>query len=205
MASLGHVAVGILAGRSLPDRSRWATGGAMVLFSGLALLPDLDYLGVMMGVPDEGPCGHRGATHSLMLPLVAAAIGAMLAGRFALPRWRTALLCGLVVGSHALLDALTTGSRGVPLLWPLSFTRFEMPWRPIPNAPCGLDYVSREGLRVAVIEFFQFLPLVLLALRPARGWRVSWHNRRGPRTDNPPNRPLTQRAVGTSRLRPYST
>lgn len=177
----------------------------MVLFSGLALLPDLDYLGVMMGVPDAGPCGHRGATHSLIPPLVVAAIGAVVAARLALPRWRTAVLCGLAVGSHALLDAMTVGSRGVPLLWPLSFTRFEMPWRPIPNAPCGLDYLSREGLRVAVIELFQFLPLVLLALRPAPGWRLSWHNRRVPRTDNSPNRGLTQHDVGTSRLRPHST
>lgn len=76
------------------------------------------------------------------------------------------MFCGLVVASHALLDAMTAHSRGVPLLWPLSFHRFEMPWRPIPDAPYGLAYVSLVGLRVAATEFLQFLPFLLFAARP---------------------------------------
>ncbi|MBC8133610.1 MAG: metal-dependent hydrolase [Deltaproteobacteria bacterium] len=169
------MAVGMLAGRILAQGAPGggAAGinrvGAMVFFSGLALLPDVDYLGVMMGVPDSGPCGHRGATHSLIPPLIVALMAAALAPRMHLPRWRTATLCGLAVASHALLDAMTVTSRGVPLLWPISFARFEMPWRPIPNAPCGLAYLSREGMRVAVIEFFQFLPLLVWTLRPHQG------------------------------------
>jgi hypothetical protein len=63
-------------------------------------------------------------------------------------------------------DAMTAGGRGIPLLWPVSFHRFEIPWQPIPDAPCGLAYLSLAGLRVASIEFFQFLPVLLLALRP---------------------------------------
>jgi inner membrane protein len=138
------------------------------MFSGLALAPDIDYLGVMLGVANSGPCGHRGATHSLIPPLLAALAAAKFAPRFGLSRWRSAILCGLAVGSHALLDAMTVDSRGVPLLWPVSFARFEMPWRPIPNAPCGLNYFSMEGLRVAKIELFQFLPVLILALWPSR-------------------------------------
>jgi len=136
----------------------------MAVFAGLALLPDLDYLGVMMGVANSGPCGHRGATHSLVLPVLGALAAFGLAPWLKLPRWRAAAFCGLVVVSHALLDSMTTGSRGVPLLWPLSFARFEMPWRPIPNAPCGLSYLSREGLRVASIELIQFFPVWALAV-----------------------------------------
>lgn len=155
-------------GERLGPSDRWRTVGAMLAFSGLALLPDLDYLGVMMGVPNSGPCGHRGASHSLVPVIAAALLAAAVAPRFRIARWQLALLAGAVVGSHALLDAMTVTSRGVPLFWPITFTRFEMPWRPIPNAPCGLEYVSREGLRVAVIEFFQFLPLLILALRPVK-------------------------------------
>lgn len=131
------------------------------------MLPDIDVIGVMMGLPDAGPCGHRGATHSLVLPIFVAGIAAALAPRWRLQRWRLALICGLAVGSHLLLDAMTTGSRGVPLLWPLSFHRFALPWRPIPNAPCGLEYLSALGLRVASIELLLFLPLLLVALWPA--------------------------------------
>jgi inner membrane protein len=166
VASLGHVAVGMLVGRTLPPGSDRRTAGTMAVCAGLALLPDLDYLGVMMGLVDSGPCGHRGATHSLIVPLLVASLAAAISPRFNLPRWRTAVLCGLAVASHALLDAMTVGSRGVPLLWPFTFARFEMPWRPIPNAPCGLHYLSAQGLRVATIELFQFFPVLLLALWP---------------------------------------
>ena len=165
MASLGHVAVGMLAGRALLRHAPGGGAGTVAVFCGLALLPDLDYLGVMMGVPDSGPCGHRGTSHSLVPPLVVALLAAWLAPRFNLPRWRTTVLCALAVSSHVLLDAMTVTSRGVPLLWPFTFHRFEMPWRPIPNAPCGLEYLSTEGLRVAKVEFFQFLPVLYLALR----------------------------------------
>ncbi|MES1205721.1 MAG: metal-dependent hydrolase [Pseudomonadota bacterium] len=170
MASLGHVAVGMLAGRFLVDRERSPPVVPMVVFSGLALLPDLDYVAVMLGWPDAGPCGHRGATHSMIPPLVVTLLVAAIAPRMRLPRWKTAALAGLTVASHVLLDAMTVSSRGMPLLWPISFARFEMPWRPIPNAPCGLDFLSLAGLRVASIELFQFLPLIVAALWP---WPLS--------------------------------
>jgi inner membrane protein len=105
--------------------------------------------------------------HSLIPALVVALVAAVLAPRWGLPRWRAAVICGLAVGSHALLDAMTTTSRGVPLFWPISFHRFEIPWRPIPSAPCGLAYASSLGLKVARIELVQFFPFLLLALRPA--------------------------------------
>ena len=138
----------------------------MVIFSGLALLPDLDYLGVAMGLPNEGPLGHRGAAHSLVPALLIGLLAALLAPRWGVARWRLGLVAGLVVASHALLDAMTTGSRGAPLLWPFTFHRFVMPWRPIPNAPCGLSYISPLGLRVAATEFIQFFPFLVVAFRP---------------------------------------
>lgn len=143
----------------------------MAIFSGLAILPDADYLLVALGAPNEGPIGHRGAAHSLALVLLVAGVALTVAGRARLPAWRLALTAALAVASHAVLDAMTGGgSRGIPLLWPFSFYRFEAPWRPIPNAPCGLAYISRAGLAVAVTELIQFSPLLLYALGPSR-----WH------------------------------
>jgi membrane-bound metal-dependent hydrolase YbcI (DUF457 family) len=154
------------AGRAFANRAPERTKLSIAVFGGLALLPELDYLHVALGGRNDGALGHRGAAHSLIPPLVVMLLAFALASRLRLPRWRFGLACALVVASHALLDAMTIDSRGVPLLWPLSFHRFEMPWRPIPNAPCGFAYVSREGLRVAATEFIQFFPFLLFALRP---------------------------------------
>ena len=163
----------------------------MVIFAGLALLPDLDYLGVAMGLPNEGPLGHRGAAHSLLPALVVGLLAALLAPRWGVSRWRLGLVAGLVVASHALLDAMTTGSRGAPLLWPFTFHRFAMPWRPIPNAPCGLAYISPLGLQVAETEFIQFFPFLVVAFRPAI--------RRGAPADAPVPVPKTARPLGAER------
>jgi len=182
MASLGHVAVGLLAGRILKPTSLGAATKPMLVFASLSLLPDLDYIGVALGVPDAGPCGHRGAAHSLIPALVIGVAAFLSAKSLSLPRWRIATLAWLVVASHSLLDAMTVGSRGVPILWPFSFWRFEMPWRPIPDAPCGLAYLSLKGLHVASIEFLQFLPILGIALRPTNPPKV-------PASSTPSRRP----------------
>src|SRR5690349_13572364 len=105
MASFGHVAVGLLAGRlhgggKRPgDRRKGGHAGskltgagpnpgarhcswwAMLLFSGLALLPDADVLLVALGACDSGVCGHRGASHSLPVAIAIGLLGALLARR----------------------------------------------------------------------------------------------------------------------------
>jgi inner membrane protein len=183
LASLGHLAMGMCAGRAFATATKVRPARSMAIFSGLAILPDADYLVVALGAPNEGPIGHRGAAHSLVLVLLAAGVALMVAGRARLPAGRLALTVALVVASHAVLDAMTGGgSRGVPLLWPLSFHRFEAPWRPIPNAPCGLAYISHAGLAVAATELVQFSPLLLYALGP---WPGRW-NRSLPRSGSPP-------------------
>jgi len=186
MASLGHLAIGMCAGRAFAidarenHRASVRPAPIMALFAGLALLPDLDYVAVSFGLPNEGPLGHRGAAHSLALPLLAAGVAMAMARRLRLPAWRLGLAVGLVVASHAVLDAMTGGgSRGVPLLWPFCFYRFEAPWRPIPNAPCGLAYLSRAGLTVAATELAQFSPFLLYALGPRVALRLLPRGKRG--------------------------
>lgn len=140
----------------------------MAWWSALSMLPDADVIGFALGVEYGDPWGHRGATHSLTLAMaIATALG------LAAPRLRPAevhrvriwAIAGAVLVSHGLLDTLTDGGLGCALLWPFDLTRYFAPWRPIPVAPIGLDFLSPSGLLVALTELVLFAPLVVFALR----------------------------------------
>jgi inner membrane protein len=164
MASIGHIAMGLLAARF--DRSG---GGPFwrrsVFWSAMSMAPDADVVAFALGIPYSHPLGHRGASHSLVAALVAAlALGAARRRHFS----RMFLLGVLTVGSHAILDAFTDGGLGVALAWPFSNDRFFAPWRPIPVAPIGLGFLSTRGMVVAATELFYFLPIFVWALWPRR-------------------------------------
>jgi len=182
MASLGHVAVGMAAGRLWTglrrDRQNEtqnfnALARSMVAFSALSLAPDLDVIGFRFGIPYAAPFGHRGAAHSIFVALVLANIAAV-ATRLApqadggQTRTRLWLLCAIVAVSHGLLDTLTNGGLGIALLGPLSNGRYFAPWTPIPVAPIGTRMLSGRGLRVMMTEALQFAPLLVWAVWPRR-------------------------------------
>jgi inner membrane protein len=165
VASIGHVAVGLAAGRAHagPDeRSSWP---ALFGWSALSLLPDIDVVGFMRGVPYGAPWGHRGATHSLTFALVGGVVVGLAARWFRRPVARTMALAVVVLASHGLLDTMTDGGLGAALLWPFSLTRYFAPWRPIPVAPIGPDFFTSDGAMVALTEVALFLPLWLYAFR----------------------------------------
>jgi hypothetical protein len=102
---------------------------------------------------------------------MAAAVSIVLtaiARRRRLPLGRTALFAVVVLASHGLLDTMTDGGLGCALLWPFSLTRYFAPWRPIPVAPIGWDFLSSYGAIVSAMELALFLPLFVYALRPRR-------------------------------------
>jgi len=179
MASFGHVAVGLMTGRlhgggggggdGEPRRPcSWAT---MVMFAGLALLPDADVLLVALGACDSGACGHRGASHSLPVAVAIGLLGCLAGRRLGWPALRTFLATTFAVASHAVLDVLGAGGRGLPLLWPFSDARFTSPIRIFPDAPRGLALLSGPGLTNVAIEIAVFLPVVLFAVWPRiAGW-----------------------------------
>jgi inner membrane protein len=191
MASFGHVAVGLLTGRlhgggeggggrkpeetSAPSRrpSSWVT---LIVFTALALLPDADVFLVAFGACDDGACGHRGASHSLPLAIAVGLLGACAAWRLGWPVLRTFIATTCAVGSHALLDVLSAGGRGLPLLWPFSDERFLSPIRIFRDAPRGLALLSRSGIVNVAIELAICLPVMVFALWP----RISaWLTGRG--------------------------
>jgi inner membrane protein len=158
MASLGHIAVGLAAGRVYAKRRAWVP---MFVFSVLSMLPDSDVVAFALRVPYSAPFGHRGATHSFAFAALVG-LGAWLVRRDR----RTALFVALTVATHPLLDALTDGGLGVALLFPLRNTRYFAPFTPLPVAPIGAHMLSARGLYVVLVEAVVFLPCWLYALWP---------------------------------------
>lgn len=80
MASLGHIAVGMAAGRFYADRTGAGAASPMLLFAALSFAPDVDVAAFRLGVSYDAAWGHRGATHALLPGTV---VGASLAGAWA--------------------------------------------------------------------------------------------------------------------------
>ena len=168
MASIGHVFVGMAAGRAY-TKDQALMKKAMVVFSIVSIWPDLDGVAFALGIPYDNPYGHRGATHSLTLAVIVGLLGLYVAFREGLPRAKTALFAGVVAASHGLLDTMTYGGgRGCALLWPLSNARFWAPVRFIPISPIGLGLLSAKGLWVMLSEIVIFAPFWLYAVWPRK-------------------------------------
>jgi inner membrane protein len=175
MASLGHLAAGLLVGRlhggaDGPPPAR-ASPRTFLAFAALAELPDIDVFGVAIGFPDASLAGHRGASHSFFVAALVGLATAALARRFGWPVVRSAVAATLAVATHGVLDACGDGGRAIPLLWPLTDERFVSPWRCLPDAPRGLRMLSRPGLFDLAVEFVVFLPLTVFSLWGVRGPR----------------------------------
>jgi inner membrane protein len=168
MAGLGHIAVGLAAGRAYPTRGESARK-AMLAFSVIAMWPDADVIAFALGIPYGAPFGHRGATHSLTAALLVGLASGLVARWRALPIGRTMAFVTAVAVSHPLLDTLTFGGGyGCELLWPFSTERFWAPLRFIPIAPIGLGMLSPRGLVVSAAEMLLFAPFWLYATWPRR-------------------------------------
>lgn len=159
---LSHPAVPLALGLGL---GRGKVPGAL-LAAGVAasMLPDADVAAFRLGIPYAAALGHRGFSHSLLVAVAAAGLGAWLLrrrvpGRVAFP------FLFLAMASHGLLDACTTGGLGIALLWPFSAQRCFAPVRMIRVSPIGLSrFVSRNGLAVLASEAaWIWLPCALAA------------------------------------------
>ena len=170
MASVGHLMVGIAAGRAyLPrDASTKALVVTCWLFALVSEFPDVDVIGFRFGVHYEDHFGHRGATHSLAFAVLLGGLALLLSRALHQPPLRLTVAVFVLTLSHALLDTLTDGGLGCALAWPLSDARFFAPWRPLPVAPIGAGMLSSRGLWVLVVELCAFSPLVAYALWPRR-------------------------------------
>ena len=87
-----------------------------LLASACATLPDLDVIGLRLGIPYAHLLGHRGLSHSL--PFAAAVSVVVMLACFAEMRrlsgrwWALLAFFFVIAASHGVLDAMTDGGQG---------------------------------------------------------------------------------------------
>ena len=160
MASLfGHGIVGFTLAKVIDvKRAKW-----LVLFAvASAILPDLDVIAFNFGIPYTHPLGHRGFTHSILFALLWAIVLAFTVGRQSKITGFFVIFLSTI--SHGILDAMTSGGRGVGFFIPFDNTRFFFPFRKIQVSPIGIDkFFSDWGLQVIFSEFrYVFIPCFLI-------------------------------------------
>ncbi|MDO9009041.1 MAG: metal-dependent hydrolase [Thiobacillus sp.] len=140
--------------------------GLMALALACAVLPDLDALGLWLGIPYEHPLGHRGLTHSLPFAVALAGTGVLFAPALDSDPLTVFGVLLVSAASHGLIDALTNGGLGVALLSPFSHRRSFLPWRVIEVSPLRPSALfSRQGFAVLRSEMrWVWLPCLALAV-----------------------------------------
>ena len=139
----------------------------VVLAAALSVLSDLDVVGFAFGISYGHPLGHRGFSHSLLF----AVLLAPLAVRVVFPRlpcgsegwWKVTALCAVACASHGVLDALTSGGKGVGFFIPFENGRYFFPFRPIRVSPIGIEgFLARGGPVLASEALWIGLPTLAL-------------------------------------------
>jgi hypothetical protein len=143
VATVGHVAVAVVGARVF-EREGAGMARAVIVLTSLSMAPDLDVIGMRLGVPYGATWGHRGATHSLTVAFATAFVTAIAATGLARRRhlfWRFAPIAVAVTVWHGLLDAMTDGvgasrSSGRGRRVASSFRGARFPWRRSARTSC---------------------------------------------------------------------
>ncbi|MDG5489993.1 metal-dependent hydrolase [Psychroserpens sp. SPM9] len=123
----------------------------LFLAIGSSMLPDLDVLAFKFGIDYMHPLGHRGWTHSIVFALIWSALLAFCFGKTRKLIFMVVIFLSTI--SHGVLDAMTTGGRGVGFFIPFENSRYFFPWRIIKVSPIGIEkFFSEWGLRVILSE-----------------------------------------------------
>ncbi len=123
-----------------------------------AVIPDADAIGYWMGVPYDSLWGHRGITHSFFFAFLLAALVIYFYYRtvkpFSAVWWALYITFWACTASHPVLDAFTTGGRGVAFFAPFWDERYFFPWRVIRVSPISVTrFFSAKGLLILESEF----------------------------------------------------
>lgn len=138
---------------------------ALFLGMMLSMLPDADVVAFRFGIPYDHMLGHRGFSHSL---LFAGGIALLCAGLplFRGMRFRLFLFFAFATASHGVLDAMTTGGKGVGFFIPFEPERYFLPLRPILVSPLSVKgFFNERGWAVFKSELlWVWLPCAVAAL-----------------------------------------
>ncbi len=160
MASVfGHSVVGFTLSRLIDNKN-----SKYLLFAAIfsTILPDFDVIGFRFGIPYLHPFGHRGFTHSILFALLWALILMYTIGKTNKLIWFLVIFLSTL--SHGILDAMTSGGKGVGFFIPFNNNRFFFPFREIKVSPIGVEkFFSEWGIQVIFSEIkYVFLPCFLI-------------------------------------------
>ncbi|HEX4922950.1 MAG TPA: metal-dependent hydrolase [Bdellovibrionales bacterium] len=130
-----------------------------------AILPDADVVLLRFGVEHGSQWGHRGFSHSFAVAALTGALAAAFARRLGVRPFTAFWFVSLSMASHGLLDAMTTGGRGIAFFWPLNEDRYFLPWRVIEVSPLSVQrFFSGRGLEILQSEWnYVWFPAFLTA------------------------------------------
>ena len=160
MASIfGHGLVAYTTTKLLDSKSN-----RVLLFLAIvsAIFPDIDVLAFKFGIPYSHPFGHRGFTHSILFALIWSVSLTLCFGKQRKLMFSVVLFLSTI--SHGVLDAITTGGRGVGFFIPFDNSRYFFPYRKILVSPLGIEnFFSEWGMRVILSELkYIGIPCLLL-------------------------------------------
>lgn len=127
-----------------------------------SILPDIDVLAFHSGIPYDAPLGHRGFTHSILFAMIWAVVLMLIFGRAHKKLFFLVIFLSTV--SHGILDAMTTGGRGVGFFIPFENERYFLPFKVIKVSPLNIsDFFSEWVWQVILSEFkFVVIPCVIV-------------------------------------------
>ncbi|GAA3635348.1 metal-dependent hydrolase [Flavivirga jejuensis] len=169
MASIfGHAVVGFTLAKVIDKHhAKW-----LIIFAVFStILPDFDVIGFKLGIPYAHPMGHRGFSHSILFSIIWGLILMFTIGRKNKLIWFCVIFLSTL--SHGVLDAMTSGGKGVGFFIPFNNSRFFFPFRGIQVSPIGVkNFFSEWGLKVLFSEFkYIFIPSsFVLAVRFLSCW-----------------------------------
>lgn len=140
MASIfGHGVVGLTLAKVIDTKNtKW-----LLLFAILStILPDADVVAFSFDIPYLHPFGHRGFTHSILFAILWALVLTFTIGKLKKMLWFLVILLSTV--SHGILDAMTSGGKGVGFFIPFNNDRFFFPFREIVVSPIGVEQFFSE-------------------------------------------------------------
>ena len=129
-----------------------------------SILPDLDVIAFKFGIPYSHPFGHRGFTHSITFAIIWAWILTLSFGKERKRMFFVVLFLSTV--SHGILDAMTTGGKGIGFFIPFVSDRYFFPLRIIQVSPIGIEeFFSEWGMRVIISELkYVALPCFIILI-----------------------------------------
>lgn len=130
-----------------------------------SMLPDADVIAFRFGIPYGHMLGHRGLSHSLLFAILLAAAVACI-DAFKERRLRVFLFIFAATASHGVLDALTTGGKGVGFFIPFTGERYFFTLRPIEVSPLTAhEFFTGRALAILASEVQAvWLPCAILAM-----------------------------------------